>query len=145
MYQRFKPAAGIHLWVRDFFRWLHAKYIVVRPAPLRAREQVSQRMTHIRVVCNQVSLFLSPSRFLRKQFISFGVPPEKIIFSECGLPPLVFRPDDEHHIATPAPSGTGTGCAGMTETFDLNLKVLRSETDMKQILMTHDQSFPLAY
>jgi glycosyltransferase involved in cell wall biosynthesis len=63
-----------------------------------------------------VSLFLSPSRFLREQFISFGVPPEKIIFSECGLPPLVFRSDDEHHIVMPTPSGTGTGCAGMTET-----------------------------
>lgn len=89
LYQRFKPAAGTYLWVRDFLRRLHAKYIAVRLAPPQAREQISQRMQHIHALCRQVSLFLAPSRFLRERFIAFGVPPEKIIFSECGLPPLV--------------------------------------------------------
>jgi glycosyltransferase involved in cell wall biosynthesis len=45
-------------------------------------------MAHVRDLCRQVSLFLAPSQFLREQFLSFGVPAEKIVFSECGLPPL---------------------------------------------------------
>jgi len=112
VYQRFKPAAGTRLWVRDFLRRLHAKYVAVRPAPPHAREQISQRMRHIRGLCQQVSLFLSPSQFLRGQFIAFGIPPEKIIFSECGLPPLVLnKNDDEHQSATPAPLVPGS-CRG---------------------------------
>lgn len=88
MYQRFKPAPGTHLWLRDLLRWAHAKYVAVRPAPPQAQAQINQRMQHIRELCRQVSLFLAPSRFLREQFLAFGVPPEKIIFSECGLPAL---------------------------------------------------------
>jgi len=88
VYQRFKPAPGTHLGVRDFLRWLHAKYAATRPASAHAREQINQRMQHIHELCQQVSLFLAPSRFLREQFIAFGIPPEKIVFSECGLPPL---------------------------------------------------------
>ena len=88
VYQRLKPAPGTHLWTRDFLRWVHAKYVAVRPASSPARAQINHRMTHIRELCQHVSLFLAPSRFLREQFLAFGVPPEKIVFSECGLPPL---------------------------------------------------------
>jgi glycosyltransferase involved in cell wall biosynthesis len=45
-------------------------------------------MAHVREVCQDVSLFLAPSRFLREQFLAFGIPQDKISFSECGLPPL---------------------------------------------------------
>ena len=89
VYQRFKPAPGTRLWLRDLLRWAHAKYVATYPAPLHAREQINRRMQHIRELCQQVSLFLSPSRFLREQFLAFGIPPEKIIFSECGLPPVI--------------------------------------------------------
>jgi glycosyltransferase involved in cell wall biosynthesis len=102
VYQRFKPAPGTYLWLRDLLRWTHAKYAAVRPTPPQAREQIRQRMHHIRELCQQVSLFLAPSRFLRERFITFGVPAEKIVFSECGLPPLVFNSDDEHQTVTPA-------------------------------------------
>ena len=80
---------------------MHAKYITVRPAPAHARDQINQRIQHIRKLCQQVSLFLSPSRFLREQFVTFGVPPEKIIFLECGLPPLVSHTDDVHQTVMP--------------------------------------------
>jgi glycosyltransferase involved in cell wall biosynthesis len=45
-------------------------------------------MAQVREVCREVSLFLAPSRFLREQFLAFGIPPEKIVFAECGVPPL---------------------------------------------------------
>jgi glycosyltransferase involved in cell wall biosynthesis len=95
VYQRFKPVPGTYLWARDLLRWAHAKYAAVRPAPPQARAQINQRMQHIRELCQHVSLFLAPSRFLREQFIAFGIPPEKIIFSQCGLPPLV---ENDHEI-----------------------------------------------
>jgi glycosyltransferase involved in cell wall biosynthesis len=88
VYQRFKPAPGTRLWARDLLRWAHAKYVARRPAPAHARQQIRRRMQHIHALCQQISLFLAPSRFLREQFIAFGIPPEKIVFSECGLPPL---------------------------------------------------------
>ncbi len=109
VYQRFKPAPGTHLWARDFLRWVHAKYVAVRPASPHARDQINQRMQHIRELCQQVSLFLAPSRFLREQFLAFGVPAEKIIFSECGLPPLVLTQNgDEHQNVTHAQVGIQT-------------------------------------
>ena len=34
----------------------------------------------------------APSRFLREQFVAFGIPPEKILFHECGLQTDTLRP-----------------------------------------------------
>ena len=42
-------------------------------------------MAHIRALCEAVSLFLAPSRFLREQFVAFGVPEEKILVSRVRL------------------------------------------------------------
>ncbi len=121
VYQRLKPAAGTHLWVRDLLRWAYAKYVAFRPAPAHAREQIHQRMQHIRELCQHVSLFLAPSRFLREQFIAFGIPPEKIVFSECGLPPLAFDSTVTDGMArlpyphpSPLPKGEGSS-VGVTK------------------------------
>lgn len=86
VYQRFKPALGTHSRVRDLLRRVHGKYSGWRRPPVSAVQQVHDRMEHVRQVCREVSLFLAPSHFLRDQFLAFGIPPEKIIFSECGLP-----------------------------------------------------------
>jgi glycosyltransferase involved in cell wall biosynthesis len=53
---------------------------------VQAAQRIRQRMDHVRAMCQQISLFLAPSRFLREQFLAFGIPPEKIVFAECGLP-----------------------------------------------------------
>jgi glycosyltransferase involved in cell wall biosynthesis len=50
-------------------------------------------MEHIRQVCRDISLFLAPSYFLCDQFLAFGIPPKKIIFSECGLPAQPAQPN----------------------------------------------------
>jgi len=89
MYQWLKPAPGKHRWVRDWLRWLYARYVTHRQPSAEACLQTAQRMMHIREICKAVSLFLAPSHFLREQFLAFGIPPGKIIFAECGLPPLV--------------------------------------------------------
>lgn len=91
VFQRLKPTPGKHLWIRDRLRRFYAKYVAARPPSVQAQQQVHQRMTHVREICQDVSLFLAPSRFLREQFLAFGLPAEKIIFAECGLPPLEVK------------------------------------------------------
>jgi len=49
-----------------------------------ALASVRARMTHVREICAAVDLFLSPSQFLREQFLAFGIAANKILFSPYG-------------------------------------------------------------
>jgi glycosyltransferase involved in cell wall biosynthesis len=91
MYQRLKLAPGKHRWVRDWLRWAYAKYATHRRPSVEAGWQIAQRMAHIHEICKSVSLFLAPSHFLREQFLAFGIPPEKVLFAECGLPGMALQ------------------------------------------------------
>src|SRR5215813_9804801 len=88
VYQRLKSLLGRRSWFRDRLRRFHGRHIAARPPSPQALGQIRQRMAQVREVCREVSLFLAPSRFLREQFLAFGIPPEKIVFAECGVPPL---------------------------------------------------------
>jgi glycosyltransferase involved in cell wall biosynthesis len=44
-----------------------------------------ERMGHIKDILSEVDLFMAPSPSLRKEFIKFGIPEEKIIFSDYGM------------------------------------------------------------
>ncbi len=90
LYQWFKPEPGQRPWLRDWLRWGYAKYVTLRPPTVSAHRQIAQRMAHIHAMCQAVSLFLAPSHFLREQFLAFGIPPEKIVFAECGLPAMTL-------------------------------------------------------
>lgn len=61
-----------------------------------ALAEVRTRMAHVREVCAVVDLFLSPSRFLREQFLAFGLSADKVLFSPNGYEgsafPAVARP-----------------------------------------------------
>lgn len=46
---------------------------------------IEERITYIKGICSRVDLFISPSQFLRKKFIEFGIPQNKIIFSRYGF------------------------------------------------------------
>ena len=72
-------------WLRARLRRLNAARAGSRSVSPAAQGQVRARMTHIRELCESVSLFLAPSRFLRQQFVAFGIPEEQIVFHECGL------------------------------------------------------------
>lgn len=49
------------------------------------------RVTYIRNICKDVDLFIAPSPFLRSTFIKFGIPEEKIIYSDCGMNVAYYR------------------------------------------------------
>jgi glycosyltransferase involved in cell wall biosynthesis len=101
VYQRLKPVPGKHLWLRDWLRRVYAKYITLRPPPADAREQIARRIAHIHEMCAAVSLFLAPSQFLRKQFLAFGIPAEKLLFSEYGMSPMRLHNGKVRQAGTP--------------------------------------------
>ena len=92
LYRRLRPLLGQQSWLRDRARRWYGKHAGSQTVSPAARQQVQARMTHIRALCESVSLFLAPSRFLREQFVAFGVPEEKILFHECGLQTDAIRP-----------------------------------------------------
>ncbi len=71
--------------IRDIVRRLFGRRASSRKMPVVAVQQVTNRMEHIRELCQSISLFLAPSLYLRQQFVDFGVPQDKIIYHECGL------------------------------------------------------------
>jgi glycosyltransferase involved in cell wall biosynthesis len=101
VYRRFKPALGKRSWIRDQLRHFHGAFVTARSPSAQALQQIRQRMAHVHEVCRDVSLFLAPSRFLQAQFLAFGIPPEKIVFAECGLPPLEIQPKSKQLTAAP--------------------------------------------
>ena len=92
LYRWLKPLLGQQSWLRERARRWYGKRAGSQSVSLAARQQVQARMAHIRALCASVSLFLAPSRFLREQFVAFGLPEEKILFHECGLQTDAIRP-----------------------------------------------------
>lgn len=54
-------------------------------------EKIRLRREHIKELCSTVDLFISPSSFLKKKFIVFGIPEEKIKFIPYGVDAESFR------------------------------------------------------
>jgi len=51
-------------------------------------KQVNSRTHAALKLFEDVSLFIAPSKFLRSKFIEYGMPEEKIVFSDYGIAPL---------------------------------------------------------
>lgn len=92
LYGWLKPLLGQQSWLRERARRWYGKRAGSQSVSLAAQQQIQARMAHIRALCASVSLFLAPSRFLREQFVAFGIPPEKILFHECGLQTDAIQP-----------------------------------------------------
>ncbi len=56
-----------------------------KPVSREGIEFLQQRNAHSRAMINDVRLFISPSPFLQRDLIQFGIPAEKIILSDCGV------------------------------------------------------------
>ena len=92
LYRWLKPLLDQQAWLRDRARRWSGKRAGSQSVSLAAQQQIQARMAHIRALCESVSLFLAPSRFLREQFVAFGIPQEKILFHECGLQTDAIQP-----------------------------------------------------
>lgn len=54
-------------------------------SPSFARNELDKRYQRVQKIISQVELFIAPSNFLRDNFISFGVPDNKILFYANGM------------------------------------------------------------
>ncbi|MFQ5353527.1 MAG: glycosyltransferase, partial [Thermodesulfobacteriota bacterium] len=57
----------------------------------RGAEQIRERTAHILEVCSLIDTFIAPSRFLRGKYLDFGIPEEKIIYSDYGFDRSIFE------------------------------------------------------
>jgi GT2 family glycosyltransferase/glycosyltransferase involved in cell wall biosynthesis len=86
--ERRLPAA----WVRRL------REVGERSAALLAGSRVTQdherlRIAHMRSICDEVTHFLAPSRYIRDQFVKFGVRTDRITVSTNGVQPIQLAPD----------------------------------------------------
>ena len=67
-------------------------------SPGEAEKQERRRLAHMREVCAEVTHFLAPSRFIRDQFVQFGVAPERITVAANGVDSRIrLEPDPTLH------------------------------------------------
>lgn len=62
------------------------------PQKASLRNQAERRRREALELFNAADLFVAPSRFLRDKFIEYGMPPEKIVFSDYGIAPVRAQP-----------------------------------------------------
>jgi glycosyltransferase involved in cell wall biosynthesis len=56
-----------------------------------ALNQVRDRNRELRRLLNEVDLLIAPSQFLRRMYVGFGVPPERIRYSDYGINTVAAR------------------------------------------------------
>lgn len=54
------------------------------PGQASAASPIAERNVYLKAICDEVDLFVSPSRFLRREFLKFGISEERIIWSPHG-------------------------------------------------------------
>lgn len=69
-----------------------AEKLLTLERPARRMTAVARRLERIREACRGVSLFLAPSPFLRDKMIEFGIPEDRIVLSDYGMPVDVLQP-----------------------------------------------------
>jgi glycosyltransferase involved in cell wall biosynthesis len=77
-----RSGATLKRWTKRAYRFYAA---AVPPARAAARAKVGARMDHVRAMCAQVDVFIAPSQFLRRKFVDFGIPEERILHSPYGF------------------------------------------------------------
>lgn len=55
------------------------------------RAEIRERLRYVRERCGKVDLFVAPSPFLRSKMIEFGIPEERIVFSDYGFVAAPFQ------------------------------------------------------
>ena len=79
-------------FVMNAIRKVHSLYVNhFFSGQTKALDQIRERTRHIKEMLDSVDLFIAPSRFLRKKYIDFGVPEDKIIYSDYGFDTTLIK------------------------------------------------------
>ena len=57
----------------------------------RAKEEISDCLKALKTINEHVDLFISPSKFLQKKYIEYGIPEEKIMYMDYGFNKDLFN------------------------------------------------------
>jgi rhamnosyltransferase len=69
---------------------LNKGYLMIRGGKARIKK-IKERNTYILNTLKEIDLLIAPSNFLREKYINFGIPPEKIIFSDYGMDTAIIK------------------------------------------------------
>ena len=75
---------------RILIRALNKAYLMIRGNKVKIK-QIEKRNKYLLNVLKEIGLLIAPSRFLREKYIGFGVPPEKIIYSDYGMDTKIVK------------------------------------------------------
>ena len=74
-----------------FLKNIYLNLVKASANPQEMLEKIEIRRAHIKELCSKVDLFIAPSQFLRKKFMEFGVPGDKIKLIPYGIKTESFR------------------------------------------------------
>src|SRR4030067_1670302 len=75
---------------RILIRALNKAYLMIRGNKVKIK-QIEKRNKYLLNVLKEIGLLIAPSRFLREKYIEFGVPPEKLIYSDYGMDTKIVK------------------------------------------------------
>jgi glycosyltransferase involved in cell wall biosynthesis len=85
----------------NLLQWIKNNYLNYAKnsflSPEDSIKQINKRSSYMRDICSKIDLFISPSEFLRERFIKFGIPENKIIFSQYGFNLEYFKEKQKTH------------------------------------------------
>lgn len=79
--KNFVPEYFVQLFKNIYLGYSKASFLTKK----KALNLIEERITHMKNICSEVDLFISPSQFLRRKFIEFGIPKDKIIILPYGF------------------------------------------------------------
>jgi len=84
-------------------------------------------------ICGDIDLFISPSMFVKKKFVEFGIPEDKIIFSSYGFDKKLFKNtvSRDHNQLTFGFIGTVLPAKGLHTLLDAFSSIKEEEADLK--------------
>lgn len=74
--------------------FLRSTYLNLEKTNLNSREmleKIKARIANVKELCSMVDLFIAPSRFLKRKFMEFAIPEDKIKFIPCGIDRELFK------------------------------------------------------
>lgn len=78
-------------FVMRFFKDIYLNLIKINLNSSEMLEKIKLRIECVKELCSIVDLFIAPSQFLRRKFIEFGIPENKIKFIPYGINKESFR------------------------------------------------------
>ena len=98
-----------------------------------AIHMLQERTEYMKEICGDIDLFISPSMFMKKKFVEFGIPEDKIVSSSYGFDKKLFKntASKDHNQLTFGFIGTMLPAKGLHTLLDAFSSIKEEEADLK--------------